>query len=224
MAERRTTGSLGAALMAGALVAAATLVVGATAAGGTPTVDTGDHFSLPPGTAVAFGLKSGTKLLLNLNTAIGLIDVGCTTFSAKGTIPASGLKIAISPPTISGCTDNRGHTEAVTTNRTHGSWSLTEVDAANDDGQKEPNTGDQMSLTIPQGGATLTSTAVKGPCTLTFAPSANANVTGTYNDLGSDTVKLARIPGTTGGGCPTSPANATTAYTIVLSKALHDVG
>jgi hypothetical protein len=182
--------------------------------------DTGDHFSLPAGTVVTGGLKAGTVF-----TAKGTIDaipitVTCTTFSTSGKIPASGLKIKIAPPTISGCTDTSGGTDIVSTNQTNGKWSLSEVDVTGTGDNSEPNSGDKAKLKIPKAGATFTSSVLSG-CVVTVAPTAAASVTGTYDDTNTMTFTNVSFP--TGGNnvCSTS-ATSTSSATEVLNQNVHD--
>jgi hypothetical protein len=181
--------------------------------------DSDDHFSLAAGTIVKGSLKSGTDMVF-AGTINGVpITVNCTSFKGSGAVPAKGLKVTISPPKITGCHDTLGGTDTITTNKTNGKWSLTEVDAPNDESQTEPNTGDMATLTIPMAGATFVS-SVLPVCVLTAAPTAAVAVTGTYDDINTDTVKAAKIA-VRGSGC--SASTATVTATVVLSPNVYDV-
>jgi hypothetical protein len=162
-------------------------------------------------------LKAGTKLTFN-GTVNGLpITVTCTTFHAQGTLPNSGLTATIAPPTISGCTDTIGGTDTVKTNQTNGKWQVTFVDSASETAA-EPNSGDQVQLVIPKAGAVFTDSVLSG-CTITAAPTGPAPVTGTYNDVNTDSVSKASIP-VSATGCTATAASAT--GTVVISPNIHD--
>jgi hypothetical protein len=202
-----------------AALGAAAIVIGAASAA--YATDTGDHFSLASGTIVSAKLATGTKLTFKGSIDGVNISVACTGFAASGKIPASGLTVTLpASPKISGCKDSLGGTDTVTTNMTNGSWTLTEVDALNDEAKAEPNaTGDKATLTIPQAGATFQSSALSS-CVVTAAPTGPAPVTGTFNDKNLIKVVSAPIP-TSGSGCTSTTALAT--GTILLSKSVHDV-
>ena len=203
---------IGSAAVLGALVLTAATVYAT-------STDTDDHFSVAAGTKVVGNLKSGTTMNF-AGTIDGIpVTVKCTTFTGSGKVPATGLSVSLStPPVLGGCTDSLGGTDTVTTNTTNGKWKLTEVDAANDEAQTEPNSGDKVTLTIPKAGATFKSSTLSS-CTITAAPTAAAKVTGTYDDKGTDTVTNAKIA-VSGSGCVASTSTVTA--TVVLTPGVSD--
>jgi len=205
-------------LIAGTAVAASVLLTTSTvlAAG-----DTDDHFSLAKGATVSGALKTGTNMVFK-GTINGVpITVNCTSFSASGKIPATGLVVTVGPPAISGCTDSLGGTDTIKTNATNGTWKVSEIDLANDEAGTEPNsTGDRVKLTIPKAGASFSSTILSG-CVVTAAPTAAVGVTGKYNDVSTDTVTNAKIAVSSTGCSAASPT--TVSATVILSPSVHDV-
>jgi hypothetical protein len=191
----------------------------ATPAGPDPG-DTDDHFSVPAGTLVAASLKSGTTMDLGVTLDGVPVTVTCATLSASGAVPSSGLSITLAkPPTLGACHDSLGGVDTVVTNATNGKWKLTEIDAVNDEAQREPNTGDKLAIVIPKGGMTVTSSVISG-CTLTLAPSGPASLAGTYNDSNTSVLTNVAAPAS-GSGC-TAGATVTVSGTLVLSKTLSD--
>jgi hypothetical protein len=164
--------------------------------------------SLKPGQTVKASLAKGTKMTFAGDIDAVPITVTCKTFKASGKAPnpASDTVTLSAPPTISKCTDSLGGKDTIKTNSTNGSWTLSVS------GASAPYT---MTLTIPQAGATFTSSVESG-CTITAAPSGSAGVSGSYNGTNTDTVSGASIP-TSGSGCTSS--NATTSATVVLKPA-----
>lgn len=208
-------------------VAAIAVLGSAAAAFAASGTDTGDHFSKPGGTAVSASLKSGTSMKL-----VGSIDgtpvtVTCTKFSAKGTVPSTGLSVTLTgSPTISGCSDSlTGGADTITTNATHGKWVLTENDLANDETKSEPNsTGDRASLTVPMLGASFQSVALGSACVIQIAPTKAATGSGTFNDSTTitDTKASYAVAVKSGSSCTTAATTAISA-TILLSTSIHDV-
>lgn len=135
------------------------------------------------------------------------INVKCTSDSLTGTTPASGSGLGpfnINNPTFSSC----GSGLSVTTNNTNGSWQLTFVDAANDEGATEGSgqTGDQIKITIPKAGAKFTDIFIPG-CTITAAPTGSATITGTYDDVNTLTLSSASVP-VSASGCTASSSTS----------------
>jgi hypothetical protein len=161
--------------------------------------------TLPAGTTVTGTLKSGTKMTFKGDINSIPITVSCTTFSASGKVPSSpSYTVTLSsPPTISGCKDNTGGKDTITTNSTNGSWTISVS-------KKKPY---KATLTVPKAGATFTSNILSG-CVITAAPSAAAPVTGAYNGKNTDTVTNAKVP-TSGSGCTSTTAK--TSATVILS-------
>jgi len=148
-------------------------------------------------------IRTAKKLALAATVATALIVVTCTSSSISAKTPASGLALTLpSPPTFSGRTDNHGGTETVTTS---GMWKLVFVDAANDESQAEPNSGDSLSLSIPAGGAKVTSSLLSS-CPVTNSA---ATVTAAYNDTNTATFTSQKIPGSACGNSATANFSGT---------------
>ncbi|MFE7182221.1 hypothetical protein [Streptomyces erythrochromogenes] len=133
----------------------------------------------------------------------GSVTVTCTVSVSTGTVPAAPgnnnpagpVSSPISPPTYSSCTSSMpGVTPTVTTS---GAWAVSMQDGA-------PITA---TMTVPTGGLVLKTTGLAS-CTVTAAPTAPANVAGTWvnGSPSSLTFTNASVPvKVTGGfGCPTS--------------------
>ncbi|MFE7096168.1 hypothetical protein [Streptomyces erythrochromogenes] len=133
----------------------------------------------------------------------GSVTVTCTVSVSTGTVPAAPgnsnpagpVSSPISPPTYSSCTSSMpGVTPTVTTS---GAWAVSMQDGA-------PITA---TMTVPTGGLVLKTTGLAS-CTVTAAPTAPANVAGTWvnGTPSSLTFTNASVPvKVTGGfGCPTS--------------------
>jgi len=190
-----------------ALVAtAATAAVGlmtttALAAGGTTRRATGDtDDSIVPASTNITATNSG-NLTVSFTVLGQTITVTCTSTTLSLTTPASGLAVNLAPPTVSGCTDNFGGTETVTTS---GTWQLVFVDAAKDESQAEPNKGDHLKLTVPTGGASVKSSLL--PCTIT---STLSTVKASYNDKNKAKFTNQKVAGSGCGGSNTATFNGT---------------
>jgi hypothetical protein len=197
--------------MLAALLAASTVLVVATTAWGSPSTDTGDKFSLPAGTRLTATSKK-------LTVVAGTLKVTCTKFVASGTIPSSGLTIALKSAAIGGCTGTGGPAIAHTATD---SMVMTEIDSPTETGT-EPNTGDRMTVAFAKDGVSWLFNGLPG-CNLTIAPSAPATMTGTYNDVSTIPFKGATVPVSVTSQCKTSAKSATVTATVVLSKSVHDV-
>jgi hypothetical protein len=137
------------------------------------------------------------------------ITVTCTSTTLSLTTPASGLSVTMAPPTVSGCSDNFGGTETVTTS---GTWALRFVDARNDSAATEPNTGDHLLLTVPTGGASVKSSLL--PCTIT---STLSTVRASYNDKNKAKFTNQKVSGSGCGGSNTATFNGTFLTNINVS-------
>ncbi|MCX5582888.1 hypothetical protein [Streptomyces erythrochromogenes] len=133
----------------------------------------------------------------------GSVTVTCAVSVSTGTVPAAPgnnnpagpVSSPISPPTYSSCTSSMpGVTPTVTTS---GAWAVSMQDGS-------PITA---TMTVPTGGLVLKTTGLAS-CTVTAAPTAPANVAGTWanGSPSSLTFTNASVPvKVTGGfGCPTS--------------------
>ncbi len=165
------------------------------------------YASIGPNKTVSASLQSGTTMKFGSDIDGLPITVTCNSFTAKGKTssePAHTFDLS-PPPTISGCSDNLGGTDIVTTNDTNGAWAFS-----------VNKVGTTVTLTIPKAGATFRSRYESG-CTITLAPKKADPVPGTYNGSNTVTVRNASVP-TRGDGC-TSTAAAKTSSTLVLSPA-----
>jgi hypothetical protein len=177
-----------------------------------------DDFVQPASTLVHGSLKAGTKATFTATAGSTTVTMTCTASSTSGTTPAHGLVTAVKPVSFTGCTDNFGGTDTVTTS---GVWHLTFKDAANDEAAEAP--GDKLVVTVPIRGATVVSSAAPN-CTITVAPTAPAHTVGAYNDVNTLTIKGAPVPGATSSGCPGGAATGTAHFTAtyVLTPGVHD--
>jgi len=149
--------------------------------------------------------------------------VTCTDVTMTAKTRASGLTASVtSNPDFHNaakdCTDNHGGTDTVTS---AGTWSLTEVDAASDAHSTEPqSTGDQLTINIPNNGATFVSSFVPG-CTVTAQSSTPTS--SSFNDMNSATYSSATVNVTVSGFfCTTSPT-ATLSGTFTSSTNIGDL-
>lgn len=221
------------------VVAAAAVVFGtAVAVHAATTSDTEDHFSKPAGTIISAKAGTSTTVACPAGSVsaplvfCGSIDgvpiwVKCTGFSASGKIPTgNSLTVTLSAaPKFTGCSDSTKSADTITTNTTNGKWTLHEVDGDGTKGESapEPNsTGDKATLSIPKGGATFDS-AFLPACVVLVAPTARANLTGTFNDSTTIKDKSATLPVApkTSGSCTTGTTTVT--GTILLTTSIHDV-
>jgi hypothetical protein len=185
--------------------------------------DTDDHIS-PANTAVTASLKKGTASVLKGTVDNIGVTLTCKVSTTSFTTPKSGLPtVTMPPPTFSSCTDNASGTDTVKTNQTNGHWTITFLDAANDETTGEvtgATSGDKIKIGIPKAGVTIVSSFLP-TCKITVAPNAAASVTGTYNDINTLTIKNAAVP-TGGTGCTTG-ATGTQTSTYVATPGVHDV-
>jgi hypothetical protein len=204
-------------LLVGFGVIAAVVAPVVIAAGG----DTDDHVS-PANTTIKAKLKPGTKSTFVGKVTSITVTEHCTGSTTSGKTPARGLgPVPTTPPTFTGCTDSLNGKD---TTKVTGTWKLKFVDAANDESQKEPNSGDKLKIIIPMKGATVTS-SFDPKCHITAAPTAVASVSGAYNDVNTLKITNAPLPAATSSGCP-GGAHISTAHfsaTYVLTPGMHDV-
>ncbi|TDP32376.1 hypothetical protein DFR75_106167 [Nocardia ignorata] len=147
----------------------------------------------------------------------GSVTVTCTTSSTTGAVPAapnnsnpSGpVTVPIAAPSITGCTTSMWGVSATVT--TSGSWAITGQNGS-------PITG---SLVIPTGGAVIKTSGL-ATCTAVVAPTAPANVAGSWTNGSPSTVSLnnasAPIKVTGGFGCPTSSTTGTVTATYKVNN------
>jgi hypothetical protein len=214
------------------------LVVGITTAvmaAGTPfahaspsaSEDGQDTFNVAKGTAVS---ATSSKVVISVPLASLLIT--CTASSLAGRTGTS-LTFSIGLPTFNdgsskSCNDNLGFTDTFKSSTLNGAWTLTEKDFTNggagDEGLTEPNaTGDRMVIRLPKAGLTDQN---NWPCSIIFAPSATASISGTYNDAGMFVVKGAKVPVSVSGPsfCGPTSQTATITGTYRLTPGIFDRG
>ncbi|MFF4849837.1 hypothetical protein [Streptomyces sp. NPDC001194] len=190
MSRTRTALALG-------LAAAGALSVASVTATAAPAPLAGSTTVTPAGHSFKATLSGKATL------KAGSVTVTCTVSVSTGTVPAapgnqnaSGpVSSPISPPTYSSCTSSVwGVTPTVTTS---GAWSVSMQNGS-------PITA---TMTVPTGGLVVQTSGL-ATCTVTAAPTAPANVAGSWANGAppSLTFTNASVPVTvTGGfGCPTS--------------------
>ncbi|WP_030720856.1 hypothetical protein [Streptomyces sp. NRRL F-2580] len=197
MSRSRTALTLGAA-------AAGALALGAVTAPVTaaPLPAAGSTTVTPAGHAFQATLTGKATL------KAGSVTVTCTVSVATGTVPAAPgnsnpagpVSSPISAPTYSSCTSSLpGVTPTVTTS---GAWTVSMQDGS-------PITA---TMGLPVGGLVVKTTGLAS-CTVTAAPTAPANVGGTWANGAPSTLAFtnASVPvKVTGGfGCPTSATSST---------------
>lgn len=180
------------------IVGAAAVVISAATATAMAAGDTDDSLK-PASTTFTVSNSTSIKLAGTIN-GIG-ITVTCTSVSMTAKTRASGLTADVTTnPSFTGCTDNLFGRDTVTTS---GTWSLTLVDNAAE-GTTEPNTGDQLTINIPAGGAKFTSSSFSS-CTITAG--ASTPTSSSFNDQNSATFTNANV-NVSGSGCTaSSPAH-----------------
>ncbi len=183
--------------------------------------DSDDHYN-PAGTTVK---GTSTKTTFSVPATSPVITVTCTHSSAGGKTPATGLgAFTISPRPVFNdgkgkpCTDNLGGTETTTTS---GTWKIQEIDAAGDESQSEPNSGDKLQVTVPKGGAVVHTSE---GCTITVAPNGAFKVPGSYNDVNTFVVSISNLPIKVTGGaiCPTTATTSSFNGTYTFSPHVGD--
>jgi hypothetical protein len=174
---------------------------------------------------------NSAPLVINISTNVfGNFTSTCNVVSAKFKVPTTGLKTTLIPSgtpaqpiQFSGCSDSLGGTDTIAST---GTWHITFKDAANDETQAEPNSGDRAVLKTPLNGATLSS-SIDPSCVLTLDTTATSKITMAYDDRGTGTIAAGTVPGTVtaGSGCPAGMTVSETlnADTLVLSTPIHDV-
>lgn len=190
MSRTRTTLAL-------AMAAAGALSLASVTASAAPLPVAGSTTVTPAGHAFKATLSGKATL------KAGSVTVTCSVSVATGTVPAAPgntnaagpVSSPISPPTYSSCTSSMpGVTPTVTTS---GAWTVSMQNGS-------PITA---TMTVPAGGLVVKTTGLAS-CTVTAAPTAAANVGGTWVNGAppSLTFTNASVPvKVTGGfGCPTS--------------------
>lgn len=155
--------------------------------------------------ATAVAVKVTTKLKSNTN-AVFTVTTGpltgdvtqctssVTTFDLTSKGPGLG-PFTLSDPSFTGCSDNFGGTDMITSNSTNGPWTATYL---NSTGSSNP---DKIALGIPKAGLTLVSNVESG-CTVTAAPSSRISISGSYDNAGSLGFSNQTITYSATGMCP----------------------
>lgn len=195
MSRTRTALALG-------MAAAGALSLASVSASAAPLPVAGSTTVTPAGHAFKATLSGKATL------KAGSVTVTCTVSASTGTVPAAPgnhnaagpVSSPISPPTYSSCTSSMpGVTPTVTTS---GAWTVSMQHGS-------PITA---TMTVPVGGLVVKTTGLAS-CTVTTAPTAAANVGGSWANGAppSLTFTNASVPvKVTGGfGCPTSATTST---------------
>jgi hypothetical protein len=183
------------------------------AAVGTAGAATTPHRASATTYTVTAALKKATVMTLAGTVESLPITVSCKTFAASGTTTSTTLlnvKVTLTKsPTISSCKDSDGGTDTV---KTSGKWTVEET--------KSGKTT-YLTLTIPKGGATFSSTLLTG-CTIDAAPSTAAPVKGTFVSsgtlAGTDTVKKVAVPVKAAGPCSSGSTSSISSTVVLTSK------
>ncbi|MFD7256664.1 hypothetical protein [Streptomyces sp. NPDC059874] len=138
----------------------------------------------------------------------GSVTVTCSVSVSTGTVPAAPgnqnaagpVSSPISPPTYSSCTSSMwGVTPTVTTS---GAWTVS----------MQHDSPITATMTVPVGGLVLRTSGLAS-CTVTAAPTAAANVGGTWANGAPPSLTFANasvpVKVTGGFGCPTSATSST---------------
>ena len=213
-----------------ALAALLVPLLSATSTSATSTAEDGaDTFNVASGTAV---MLSSSKVMISVPGSSPSLMITCTSSTFRGKTRSSlrfptGLPLFTDASNTS-CTDNLGFTDSFAANSVNGSWAVAEKDFTNagagDEGLPEPNaTGDKFMIHMPKAGLVDTN---NWPCSLTFAPSGNASISGAYNDAGTFSVKNVKIPISMSGPAFCGPASQTVTLTATytLNPGISDKG
>ena len=224
-AVRRRTG-----MAIAALAALLVPLLSATSTSAASTAEDGaDTFSVASGTAVMF---SSSKVVISVPGSSPSMVITCTSSAFSGKTRSS-LRFPAGLPVLrdaggASCTDSLGFTDSFAANSASGSWAVAEKDFTNagagDEGLAEPNaTGDRFVIHVPKAGLIDTN---NWPCSLTFAPSGSASISGAYNDAGTFSVKNAKIPIGMSGPAFCGPASQTVTLTATytLNPGIFDKG
>ena len=176
--------------------------------------DTDDNIS-PGNTSIT--ATNSTNIVFKLTVNGIAVTITCTNADASWTTPASGLgPVNLNNPSVTGCRDTVGGADTITTNSTNGHWQLTFIDAANDESQGEPNSGDELQVTIPKAGAIFKLSVLN--CVITLAPTGPVNVRVPYDDVSTLTSSNVSIPAA---GCGVTTVTIT--GTFKVTTGFHDV-
>jgi hypothetical protein len=195
----------------------------------TAAEDGADSFNVASGTSVTI---TSAKVVISVPSTSPSMKITCTTSRLAG-MTGSSLKFNLGLPIFSNasgapCGDTLGFTDRFQSNSTNGMWSIQEKDFTNsgagDEGLAEPNaSGDKLVISLPKGGLVDTN---NWPCSIIFAPTKAASISGAYNDAGTFTIKNAKIPVSVSGPAFCGPASQTVTLTATytVSPGFFDQG
>ena len=211
--------------------AATAMVAGGAFAYASPTAaeDGSDAFNVASGTSVSI---TTAKVVISVPSTVPQMVITCTTSSLTGKTKralnyTTGLPV-LADANGAPCTDNLGFTDTFSANTLNGAWAVQEKDFTNsvagDEGLAEPNaTGDKLVIGLPKAGLIDTN---NWPCSITFAPSGAAHISGAYNDAGMFTIRNAKLPVSVSGPAFCGPVTQTVTLTVTysVSPAVFDQG
>ncbi|MFJ8016084.1 hypothetical protein [Streptomyces sp. NPDC096339] len=202
MSRTRTALALALGTAAAAALSPASFTASAAPLAAAPSAAAGSTTVTPAGHAFKATLSGKATL------KAGSVTVTCSVSVSTGTVPAAPgnqnaagpVSSPISPPTYSSCTSSMpGVTPTVTTS---GAWTVSMQNGS-------PITA---TMTVPVGGLVLKTTGLAS-CTVTAAPTAAANVGGTWANGAPSSLTFANasvpVKVTGGFGCPTSATSST---------------
>jgi hypothetical protein len=149
------------------------------------------------GVSVAYRLKPNTNYQATATVDGIRFITTCTGATTRFQLTTKGRGLGpftISDMALSGCTDNVGDTDTVTSNHTNGTWSTTYLSSPSS------TAADRISIRIPKAGVTTTLSLAPG-CVVTEAPSAAASFAGAYDNAGNLRITNASVPFATNSGC-----------------------
>jgi hypothetical protein len=192
-------------------------VVSALAAAAVPAVVVASIITNATGIAVNVSakLKATTNAVLTGQTGplTGVVST-CTASTTKFQMNTKGGGLGpftLTNPTFTGCTDNLGGTDTLTSNNTNGPWTATYV---NSTGSPNP---DQIRIGVPQAGQTLVSTFAPS-CTVTLFPAAAGSVLGSYDNAGNLQITNQTLSYDAEGTCPTGTGTGTASFSTALKS------
>jgi hypothetical protein len=195
----------------------AAIVVAALAAVAVPTAVVASIITgaTAVGVNVTANLKPNSNAVLSGTTGplTGLVTT-CTASSTGFQLTTSGGGLGpftITNPSFTGCSDNLGGTDTITSNSTNGPWTATYV---NSTGAPNP---DKIKLGIPKAGQTLVS-SVAPSCTLTIFPAGAGSINGNYDNAGNLRINNQTIKYTAAGVCPTGTGSGNASFSTSLNS------
>lgn len=152
-----------------------------------------------PAQCPTIGRPAGTVTCFSVPGQKPTMTVYCTHSTSGGLTPATGLGLfVVNPPVVFNdgytgttpkpCTDTLGGTETTVVS---GTWKIGGIDAANDEGSAEPNSGDKAEVIVPQAGAVVNTSQ---GCRITVAPNGPYTAIGPYDDHSKFTVPVTNVP------------------------------